>query len=49
MTLTTTSGKQLNPEGQPLYMAQHSNVIAILIGGDEALADEVQQALDDLP
>lgn len=49
MTLTTTSGKVLNADGQPLHMAQHSNVIAILLGGDEALADEVQQALDDLP
>lgn len=49
MTLTTTSGKVLNADGAPLYMAQHSNVIAILLGGDEALADEVQQALDQLP
>jgi hypothetical protein len=49
MTLTTTSGKVLNADGAPLYMAQHSNVIAILLGGDDALADEVQQALDQLP
>jgi hypothetical protein len=49
MTLTTTSGKVLNADGQPLYMAQHSNVIAILLGGDEALIAEVQQALDRLP
>jgi hypothetical protein len=49
MTLTTTSGKVLNADGQPLHMAQHSNVIAILLGGDETLAGEVQQALDQLP
>ena len=49
MTLKTTSGAVLNDEDQPLYMAQHSNVIAILLGGDEALAGEVQQALDQLP
>lgn len=49
MTLTTTSGKVLNAGDQPLYMAQHSNVIAILVGGDDALAAEVQQALDRLP
>lgn len=49
MTLTTTSGTVLNADGQPLYMAQHSNVIGILLGGDEALAGEVQEALDRLP
>jgi hypothetical protein len=49
MTLTTTSGKVLNADGQPLSMAQHSNVIAILLGGDDALAEEVQGALDRLP
>jgi hypothetical protein len=49
MTLTTTSGKVLNDQGQPLSMAQHSNVIAILLGGDDALAAEVQGSLDRLP
>jgi hypothetical protein len=49
MTLTTTSGKVLNAGGEPLHMAQHSNVIAILLGGDDALAGEIQAALDDLP
>jgi hypothetical protein len=49
MTLTTTSGKVLNADGQPLHMAQHSNVIAILLDGDDALAAEVQEALDRLP
>lgn len=49
MTLKTTSDTVLNDDGQPLYMAHHSNVIAILLGGDEALAGEVQHALDQLP
>lgn len=49
MTLTTTAGKVLNADGQTLHMAQHSNVIAILLGGDDALAAEVQQSLDQLP
>ncbi len=49
MTLTTTSGNVINDDGQPLHMAHHSNVIAILLGGDEALAGEVQQGLDQLP
>lgn len=49
MTLTTTSGKVLNADGQPLHLAQHSNVIAILLGGDDALAADVQEALDLLP
>ncbi len=48
MTLTA-SGTVLNADGQPLYMAQHSNVIAILLGGDEELAADVQQGLDQLP
>jgi hypothetical protein len=49
MQLTTPSGKVLNDDGQPLYMGQHSNVITILLDGDEALAGEVQDALDRLP
>lgn len=49
MTLSTTSGTMLNDPGQPLYMAQHSNVITVLVGGDEALAGEIQQSLDTLP
>ena len=43
------TGDVLNADGQPLYMAQHSNVIAVLLGGDEELAADVQQGLDQLP
>jgi hypothetical protein len=49
MTLATPSGTVINADGEPLWMAEHSNVITILVGGDQALADEVADALTDLP
>lgn len=49
MTLTTPSGQVINDGGEPLWKAEHSNVMTILVGGDQALADEVAAALADLP
>jgi hypothetical protein len=49
MKLTTPSQRVVNDSGQPLFMAEDSIVIAILVGGDQALADEVSQALANLP
>ncbi|HEV2127229.1 MAG TPA: hypothetical protein VGR22_01265 [Thermomicrobiales bacterium] len=49
MTLTTPSGTVINDNGEPLWMAEHSNVMTILVGGDQALANEVAEALTDLP
>lgn len=49
MTLTTGSGTPINASGEPLRMAEHSNVIAILVGGDQALFDHVADALAELP
>ncbi|MDQ4045430.1 MAG: hypothetical protein M3173_08290 [Chloroflexota bacterium] len=49
MMLTTPSGTVINDKGEPLWMAEHSNVMTILVGGDQALADEVAEALTDLP
>lgn len=49
MILTTPSGTVINADDELLYMAEHSNVITILVGGDEALANEVELALADLP
>ena len=49
MELTTPSGQDANPDGAPLAVSQHSSVIAILVGGDEPLAAEVDAALATLP
>lgn len=49
MALTTPSGQDANPDGAPLAVSQHSSVIAILVGGDEQLAGEVEAALATLP
>ena len=49
MQIATRSGTVINEDNQQLYMAEHSNVITILVGGDQALADEVDSALDKLP
>ncbi len=48
MVLTTPSGQVVH-EGQPLSMAEASNVITILVGGDQALTDQVQASLANLP
>lgn len=49
MTLSTASGRVINDSGEQLWKAEHSNVMTILVGGDQALADEVAEALTDLP
>lgn len=49
MTLATASGTVINAAGEPLHLAEHSNVITILVGGDDALAAEIDAALDRLP
>jgi hypothetical protein len=49
MTLKTPSGKVINGGGEQLSMAEHGNVITILVGGDQALAAQVASALDRLP
>lgn len=48
MELTTPSGEPIG-EGQTLHMAHDSNVITILVGGDQALADQVEQSIASLP
>lgn len=49
MQLTTRTGTTLNEPGDPLYMAEHGNVITILVGGDEDLNTQVAEALTNLP
>jgi len=48
MKLTTPSGKDLR-NGEPLHIAQGSNVITVLVGGDEQLASQIQQVVEALP
>jgi hypothetical protein len=47
MTLTTPSGRSFS-EGETLTIAQGSNVIAVLVGGDEELQAEVQRVIEGL-
>lgn len=49
LELTTPSGKVINTNGEHLYMAEASNVITILVGGDQELADRVSSAIANLP
>ena len=44
MELKTPSGEPIG-EGQTLHMAHNSNVITILVGGDQALADQVEESI----
>ena len=48
MTLATRGG-QLIGEGETLRVFQGSNVIAVLVGGDDALAAKVQAVIESLP
>lgn len=48
MTLTTPSGSDV-ANGQPLMAYQGANVIAVLIGGDEALQLKVRDVIEGLP
>gem|GEM_PF-3489628 len=48
MVIATTSGRVLS-EGKTLHMAQASNVITILMGGDDELANQVADSLANLP
>lgn len=47
LTLTTPSGQPLT-EDQPLRVSAGSNIIAVLVGGDEELAAQVRQAIEGL-
>lgn len=49
ITLSTTSGEVMNGDGQSVHMLEHSSVLAILVGGDDALARDVSVALGRLP
>lgn len=49
MTISTPSGRVVNNDGQQLHMAQASNVITILVGGDQELAAQIEDALAKLP
>ena len=49
LELSTVSGNVLNADGEPLRKAEHSNVLTILVGGDDSLNSDVQAALDTLP
>ena len=48
MTLATRGGQPIG-EGETLRAFQGSNVIAILVGGDDALAAKVQSVIESLP
>ncbi len=48
MTLKTPSGQSFG-EGEALTVAQGSNVIAVLVGGDEELQTQVQDVIEGLP
>ena len=48
MTIKTPSGKDLR-SGEGLHVAQGSNVITVLVGGDDALAARIQKAVEALP
>jgi hypothetical protein len=49
MELTTPSGEVLNEPDQQLYLAEGSNVMTILVGGDQETADQVSDAIGNLP
>lgn len=48
MTLTTPSGQSFG-EGETLTVSEGSNVIAILVGGDEDLQTQVRDVIEGLP
>ncbi|HEU0164056.1 MAG TPA: hypothetical protein VFQ54_03370 [Thermomicrobiales bacterium] len=48
VAITSPSGTDLR-KGQPIYMAQGSNIITIMIGGDADLASKVQTVVEALP
>lgn len=48
IVLTSPSGMVVS-EGEPMHLAQASNVITLLVGGDDALAAEIESAVATLP
>jgi hypothetical protein len=48
MTLTTPSGQSFG-EGETLTVSEGSNVIAVLVGGDEELQARVRDVIEGLP
>lgn len=48
MTIKTPSGKDLRSD-DALHVAQGSNVITVLVGGDDALAARIQKVVEALP
>lgn len=48
MTIKTPSGKDLR-NGEALHVAQGSNVVTVLVGGDDALAARIQKVVEALP
>lgn len=48
MTLTTPSGQSFG-EGETLTVSDGSNVIAVLVGGDEELQTQVRDVIEGLP
>lgn len=49
ITLTRREAETPLNDGKPLRVYQHSNVIVILIAGDDATATAIQAAVDSLP
>lgn len=49
MQIATRSGTVINDDGEQLYLAEHANVMTVLVGGDQELADQVSTALSNLP
>jgi hypothetical protein len=48
MTLTTASGSDVS-RGEPLTVYEGANVIAVLVGGDAALQNDVADVIEGLP
>lgn len=48
MTLTTPSGKSFS-DGETLSVSDGSNVVAVLVGGDEGLQAQVRDVIEGLP
>lgn len=49
MTLESKSAGRAMNDGEELHIFQNSNVVAVLVGGDDEVAAEVQNVIESLP
>lgn len=49
MTLQSSSAERVIGEGEELHVFEGSNVVAVLVGGDDALVTDVQNVIESLP